>query len=83
MTDAESSGCHNGITLASLAAARAALASLPGQALATVLTKLWVGPCGRSDRLLMQWQRETLCSVAARRDWLAPGPTTPDWIVLV
>jgi hypothetical protein len=27
---------------------------------------------GRSDWLLARWRRETLFSVAARRDWVAP-----------
>ena len=68
----DSSGYHHSITLASLIAARAALAAAPGAPLATVLAMLMAGPCGRSDWLLAHWRRDTLFGVAARCGWVAP-----------
>jgi hypothetical protein len=68
----DSSGYHHSITLASLAAARAALKASPAAPLSDVLAGLMAGPCGRSDWLLTHWRRNTLFSVSARRDWVPP-----------
>ncbi|MEY2882639.1 MAG: hypothetical protein RL490_363 [Pseudomonadota bacterium] len=77
----DSSGYHETITRASLHAARLALAAAPGAPLHGILDALMAGPHGRSDWLLTHWRRETLFSVAARRDWVAPDlaplPDTP------
>ena len=79
----DTSGYHHSITLASLAAARAALAARPDAALSIVLADIMAGPCGRSDWLLAFWRRETLFSVAARRHWVTPDVHEPDWIGFV
>ena len=81
--DTDTGGYHHSITLASLAAARAALAARPDAALSIVLADIIAGPCGRSDWLMAFWRRETLFSVAARRHCTAPDVQAPDWIDLV
>ena len=69
----DSGGYHHSITIASLRAAAHHLAAhTPDAPLHTVLATLMASPQGRSDWLLVHWRRETLFSVAARRDWVAP-----------
>jgi hypothetical protein len=68
----DSDGYHHSITLASMAAASAALSALPHAPLSEVLVTLMAGPQGQSGWLLAHWRRETLFSVAARRGWVEP-----------
>lgn len=68
----DTDGYHHSITLASMAAAAAALDAMPGAPLSDVLASLMAGPLGQSGWLLAYWRRETLFSVAARRGWVAP-----------
>ncbi|MBB6228483.1 hypothetical protein [Polymorphobacter multimanifer] len=68
----DTSGYHETITRASLAAAAAALAAQPHAALPMVLDRLLAGPCGRSDWLLAHWRHETLFTPEARRHWVPP-----------
>jgi hypothetical protein len=69
----DSSGYHHSITVASLRAAAHHLAKhAPEIPLHEVLAALMASPQGRSDWLLVYWRRETLFSVAARRDWVPP-----------
>lgn len=69
----DSSGYHHSITIASLQAAAHHLAMhAPDVPLHDVLAALMASPQGRSDWLLVHWRRETLFSVAARWDWVAP-----------
>ena len=75
----DSSGYHHSITLASLAAARAALQASPAAPLAEVLAGLMAGPCGRSDWLLAHWRHDTLFSVNARRGWVQPDLLPLAW----
>ncbi len=66
-------GYHYSITNASLRAAAWHLAAHGADVpLHEVLAALMTSAQGRSDWLLAHWQRETLFSVAARRDWVAP-----------
>lgn len=75
----DSSGYHHSITLASLAAARAALKASPTAPLSNVLAGLMAGPCGRSDWLLAHWRRDTLFSVNARCGWVPPDLRPLAW----
>jgi hypothetical protein len=69
----DSSGYHHSITVASLRAAAWHLAAQgPSAPLHGVLAALMASAQGRSDWLLAHWRRETLFSVAARREWVAP-----------
>lgn len=69
----DSGGYHHSITIASLRAAAWHLAEhAPDAPLHDVLAGLMASPHGRSDWLLAHWRRETLFSVAARRDWVSP-----------
>ena len=72
VSNTDTSGYHETITLASLRAARAWLADRPGVPLHTVLSELLASPLGRSDWLLAYWSRPVLFSVAARRAWVEP-----------
>ena len=68
----DAGGYHHSITVASLRAAAWHLAKQrPDAPLHLVLAALMASPQGRSDWLLAHWRRETLFSVAARRDWVA------------
>ena len=70
-TDTE--GYHETITLASLRAAAHALSGAPeGTPLHVVLSDLLAGPCGKPDWVLSHWNRDTLFSPEARREWVAP-----------
>ena len=68
----DSSGYHETITQASLAAARARLIASPDRPLHEILDGLLASPMGESKWLLDYWSREKLFSVQARRHWLAP-----------
>jgi hypothetical protein len=69
----DSSGYHETITVASMRAAVAHLARFSADApLHDVTNALIASPLGRSDWLLAHWSRETLFSVDARREWVAP-----------
>jgi hypothetical protein len=70
--NSEAQGYHHSITLASLAAARAALAAAPEQPLTRVLNDLLAGPQGRPDWLLRHLSHARLFSPQARRAWCAP-----------
>jgi hypothetical protein len=70
-TDTE--GYHETITLASIAAARAVLASRPAaEPLHEVVAALMKGPLGRSGWPLAYWSKDRLFSVEARRAWREP-----------
>ena len=69
----DDSGYHETITVASMRAAVAHLATFPADApLHLVANDLLASPLGRSDWLLAHWRRERLFSVEARREWLPP-----------
>jgi hypothetical protein len=69
----DSGGYHHSITIASLRAAAHHLAAhAPDAPLHDVLAGLMASVHGRSDWLLAYWRRDTLFSVAARRDWVEP-----------
>ena len=68
----DSSGYHETITRASLAALRAKLAASGAAPLHEILDGLLASPLGDSGWLLEYWSRDRLFSVAARRSWLAP-----------
>lgn len=69
----DTSGYHETITVASMQATAAHLARFPADApLHEVTNALIASPLGRSDWLLAHWRRETLFSVEARREWVAP-----------
>ena len=66
-------GYHETITVASMRAAVAHLATFAADApLHQVVNALIAASLGRSDWLLAHWSRERLFSVAARRNWLEP-----------
>lgn len=66
-------GYHHSITIASLRAAAHHLAARgPDTPINVVLAAVMASAQGRSDWLLAHWRRETLFSVAARRDWVPP-----------
>ena len=70
-TDTE--GYHKTITQASLAAARAFLASRPAaEPLHATIAALMASPLGKPDWILVFWTRERLFSVEARRGWVEP-----------
>lgn len=69
----DTGGYHHTITLASMRAASAHLAGYPETAsLHRILDALLASPLRHPDWLLDYWSRETLFSVAARRDWTSP-----------
>lgn len=70
--NADTSGYHETITLASLRAVQARLSDRAGAALHVVLEELLASPLGRSDWLLTYWSRSVLFSVAARKAWVEP-----------
>lgn len=77
--NSETSGYHETITLASIAATRAVMANPSNdQPLHVILNKIMASNLGKSDWLLAHWCRETLFSVAARRGWVAPDLATMD-----
>lgn len=68
----ETAGYHHTITIASIRAAGEYLARRADVPLAEVLEELIASPLGHPDWLLSYWKRETLFSIAARRDWVEP-----------
>ena len=68
----DTAGYHHTITLASMRAAGEHLASRADAPLHAVLDSLIKSPLGHPEWLLTYWKRETLFSVAARRDWVEP-----------
>jgi hypothetical protein len=69
----DTGGYHHSITVASLQAAAHHLAEhAPDAPLHAVLAAVMGSAQGRSDWLLVHWRRETLFSVAARRNWVPP-----------
>jgi hypothetical protein len=66
------SGYHETITLSSLRAARAWLATRTDRALHEALNELLASEYGRSDWLLAFWSKSLLFSVAARTAWVEP-----------
>lgn len=73
VANTDSEGYHETITLASLRATRAFLASLPeGTPLFAACNALLATDLGRRDWLLAFWSRERLFSVEARRAWVEP-----------
>jgi hypothetical protein len=69
----ETSGYHETITLASIAAARAFLGRHPAsQPLHEIMDLLMRSPLGRSDWPLAYWSKERLFSAEARRCWIDP-----------
>ena len=79
----DTSGYHETITQAYLAAIRAFVAALPDETSdAEAATLLLATPLGDKDWPLSHWSREQLFSVEARRGWVEPdlralehGPT--------
>ncbi len=71
--NSETSGYHETITLASIAATRAVMAGhASDQPLHEILKAIMASNLGRSDWLLAHWQYETLFSIEARRHWVGP-----------
>lgn len=69
----DTAGYHETITRASLRAAADQLARHHPQApISEVLADLLAGHLGHPEWPLAFWRRETLFSVAARREWVAP-----------
>jgi hypothetical protein len=71
----DTSGYHETITQASLRAALSVLNEAKAQSrepLWQSLNRLLASPLGRPDWLMAYWRKETLMSVAARRDWVEP-----------
>lgn len=79
VANTDSGGYHHSITLASLAAAQAALAAAPDVPLHLILDNLLAGPHGKTDWLLAHWSRDRLFSVAARRGWMPPDLAPLPW----
>ena len=72
VSNTDTSGYHETITIASLRAARAWLVARPHMPLHAALNELLANNWGRSDWLLTYWSRPLLFSVAARRGWIDP-----------
>lgn len=72
VSNTDSSGYHETITIASLRAARAWLMARPHESLHAALNELLTHNLGGSDWLLAYWSRPLLFSVAARRAWVEP-----------
>jgi hypothetical protein len=68
----DSSGYHETITIASLAAAAFHLKSNPVLPLFESANALLASPLGKSDWLFEYWSRPCLFSVEARRAWVNP-----------
>jgi hypothetical protein len=74
------SGYHHTITRASTRAAAHQLDSVSRDApLHAVLGSLMASPLGDPGWLLSYWRRDTLFSVAARREWLEPDLRKLPW----
>jgi hypothetical protein len=73
VANTETTGYHETITQASIAAARAVLTShSPDRPLHEVVDALMAGPLGRSDWPLAFWSKAWLFSAEARRAWVEP-----------
>ncbi len=72
VSNTDTSGYHETITLASLRAGQDWLSRHPGVDLPVVLAELLASPFGRSDWLLSYWTQGTLFSARARREWVEP-----------
>jgi hypothetical protein len=72
VSNTDTSGYHETITLGSLRAARAWLASRRHVALHEALRELLESEYGRQDWLLAYWSRSMLFSAAARKAWVEP-----------
>ena len=72
VANTDSGGYHEIITLASVRAARAWLATRTDKTLHAALNELLASEYGRSDWLLAHWSRPVLFSVMARRAWIDP-----------
>jgi hypothetical protein len=72
VSNTDTSGYHETITLGSLRAARVWLAARTDRALHEALNELLASEYGRSDWLLAYWSKPLLFSVAARRTWVEP-----------
>jgi hypothetical protein len=66
------SGYHETITLASIAAAADHAARHPAEPLHDLVNTLLAGPCGDKNWLLAYWSPELLFSPLARAAWIAP-----------
>ncbi|WP_150291220.1 hypothetical protein [Sphingobium estronivorans] len=80
--NSDTAGYHETITQASLRAARAVLAGLPGDVRPqAALAALMDSPLGGKDWPFAYWSRERLMSVEARRGWVEPDlkPLPPAW----
>lgn len=76
----DTGGYHETITLASLGAVRAVLASLPPATPPfAALNALLAGPHGDKHWPLAYWTRERLFSVEARRGWVGPDLQPLPW----
>ena len=73
VANTDTSGYHETITMASIAAARAFLdARAPTAPLHAVVDALMASRLGRPDWLLVFWSKARLFSVQARRGWVEP-----------
>jgi hypothetical protein len=72
VSNTNTSGYHETITLGSLRAARAWLAVRADRALHKALDELLASEYGSSDWLLRFWSKPLLFSVAARMTWVEP-----------
>jgi len=72
VANSDSGGYHETITVASLRAATAWLATRPEVPLPAALAQFLATDCGRSDWLLSYWSKTVLFSVTARRSWVEP-----------
>lgn len=72
VSNTDTTGYHETITLASLRAARAWLGERTGHAPFEALNELLASEYGRSDWLLTYWSKPVLFSVTARRLWVDP-----------
>jgi len=68
----DTGGYHETITLGSLRAARAWLATRADRALHEALNELLASEYGRSEWLFAFWSKPLLFSVAARKAWVEP-----------
>jgi len=68
----DTGGYHETITLGSLRAARAWLATRTDRALHEALNELLASEYGRSEWLFAFWSKPLLFSVAARKAWVEP-----------
>ncbi|WP_313803482.1 hypothetical protein [Sphingobium sp.] len=78
--NSDSAGYHETITVASLKAARAVLAGLPGGiSPAEAFAALMRSPMADKDWLFVHWSRERLMSADARRAWVEPDLKPLPW----